>query len=135
MIQNDLEMTQTDQRGLKEIKVIKKVKCDRPTNRPTNRPTDKAGCRVACTRLKRRPRHLQLLFSWLTSNLLRSQKFLCHLANLDVGKGILDTQTFLDCDSYWMNISYYPLHFPPTKKGCQCRSNLHPPKTLREKLD
>ena len=32
-----------------EIRLIKKVKCDRPTNRPT----DKAGCRVACTRLKR----------------------------------------------------------------------------------
>ena len=29
--------------------MIKKVKCDRPTDRPT----DKAGCRVACTRLKR----------------------------------------------------------------------------------
>ena len=31
-----------------KIKIIKKVKCDRPTDRPT----DKAGCRVACTRLK-----------------------------------------------------------------------------------
>ena len=26
------------------------------TNGPTNRPTDKAGCRVACTRLKREMR-------------------------------------------------------------------------------
>ena len=26
---------------------------NRPTNQPTNQPTDKAGCRVACTRLKR----------------------------------------------------------------------------------
>ena len=35
-----------------KIKIIKKVKCDRPTNRPTDRRTDKAGCRVACTRRK-----------------------------------------------------------------------------------
>ena len=34
------------------IKIIKKVKCDGPTDQPTDRPTDKAGCRVACTRLK-----------------------------------------------------------------------------------
>ena len=33
-------------------KIIKKVKCDRPTDQPINRPTDNAGCRVACTRLK-----------------------------------------------------------------------------------
>ena len=37
-------------------KIIKKVKwglTNRPTDRPTNQPTDKAGCRVACTRLKK----------------------------------------------------------------------------------
>ena len=33
-------------------KIIKKVKCDQPTNRPTDQPMDKAGCRVTCTRLK-----------------------------------------------------------------------------------
>ena len=29
---------------------------DRPTDQPTDRPTDKAGCRVACTRLKKMPK-------------------------------------------------------------------------------
>ena len=47
----------------KDRKNIKKIKwgpTDRPTNRltdrPTDRPTDKAGCRVACTRLKKKSR-------------------------------------------------------------------------------
>ena len=55
MTKNNKKMTQNNSRRPKMTKNdAKKLSVtDRRTDGPTDRPTDGAGCRVACTRLKR----------------------------------------------------------------------------------
>ena len=49
-----------EQRGQK-IKIIKKVKCDQPTDGRTDGRTDKVGCRVALHTTKKRQEEVEKL--------------------------------------------------------------------------